>query len=147
MARYVAKVATDRSPDDVFAYLSDFRTVAEWDPGVVSSDQVVGDGPGKDAVYDVLTSNNGRELLFRYRTTRYEAPRSFTVVGRKFPLTSTDTVSVATAEGRTLVTYDAVLETPVLTSLADRVIRPTFEKIGDAAAQGLADAVGGEWLR
>lgn len=147
MARYVARVATDRSPADVFAYLSDFRTVAEWDPGVVSSEQVDGDGAGKGATYDVLTSNNGREMLFRYRTTEYAEPSTFTVVGKRFPLTSTDRVTVAVEGGRTLVTYDATLAVPLVTALADRVIGPTFEKIGDAAAQGLADALGGEWLR
>ena len=147
MARYVARVATDRSPADVFAYLSDFRTVAEWDPGVLSSEQIDGDGAGPGATYDVVTSNDGRELRFRYRTTEFREPSSFTVVGKRFPLTSTDRVTVATDDGRTIVTYDAVLEVPLLTGLADRVIGPTFEEIGDAAAQGLADALGGEWLR
>ena len=143
MARYVARIVTNRTPEDVFAYLSDFRTVAEWDPGVVSSEQVVGDGPGEGAVYDVVTSNNGRELTFRYRTTAYDEPNRFTVVGKRFPLTSTDTVTVQRGDDGTTVTYDAVLETPVLASLADRIIAPTFQKIGDAAAEGLARALDG----
>ena len=37
MARYRAALDTPRERDDVFAYLSDFSTTQEWDPGVVEA--------------------------------------------------------------------------------------------------------------
>ena len=49
MARYRAAVDTPREREDVFAYLSDFSTTEEWDPGVVQAERLndaAGRGPG-----------------------------------------------------------------------------------------------------
>ena len=40
MARYNASVYSPRPPGEVFAYLSDFSTTAEWDPGVVEAERL-----------------------------------------------------------------------------------------------------------
>lgn len=145
MARYICRISTDRSPGEVFDYLSDFRTVAEWDPGVVSS-ELIGDAPGEGAEYDVMTSNGGREMLFRYRTTAYQRPSGFTVRGRRAPFTSLDTVSIRPEAGRTEVVYDARLLLTFPLSLADPLLAKTFRSIGDAAAAGLAEALDGELI-
>ena len=39
MARYRASIETQWTPDEAFAYLSDFSTSAEWDPGVVEAER------------------------------------------------------------------------------------------------------------
>ena len=44
MARYTATVETPRERRDVFAYLSDFSTTQEWDPGVAEAERL-DDGP------------------------------------------------------------------------------------------------------
>jgi len=48
MARYRAALDTPREREDVFAYLSDFSTTEEWDPGVVEAerltDSAIGEG-------------------------------------------------------------------------------------------------------
>src|SRR5665213_1037290 len=36
MAHYNASLDTPRPPDEMFAYLSDFSSTQEWDPGAVS---------------------------------------------------------------------------------------------------------------
>ena len=46
MARYVATVESPRPPDQVFGYVADFTTNAEWDPGTISAERV-GDGAGR----------------------------------------------------------------------------------------------------
>jgi len=50
MARYKASLDTPRPPDEVFAYLSDFSTTAEWDPGVVEAERL-GDPIGQFGRY------------------------------------------------------------------------------------------------
>ena len=45
MANYTATVSSTRPPDEVFAYLADFRSVAEWDPSVRSAVHVNGGDP------------------------------------------------------------------------------------------------------
>lgn len=147
MAHYLCRVQTPMSAEDAFAFMSDVRNFEQWDPGVVSVTQVAGAGPGPDAAYDVLTSNRGRESLFRYVVTAYDSPVSYTIVGRKSPFTSTDMVRVEPADQGALVTYSADLDMPFPLSLADRWLQGIFDPIGDAAAAGLATALGGEWLR
>lgn len=44
MAHYNASVDTLRPPDEIFAYLSDFSSTQEWDPGVIEA-QRLGDAP------------------------------------------------------------------------------------------------------
>lgn len=44
MAHYTASIETPRPPAATFAYLSDFSTTQEWDPGVVEA-QRIGDAP------------------------------------------------------------------------------------------------------
>ena len=48
MARYRATIDTPREREDVFAYIGDFSTTQEWDPGVVEAerlnDAAVGEG-------------------------------------------------------------------------------------------------------
>lgn len=147
MAHYRCQIQTPMSVEDAFAYMSDVRNFEQWDPGVVSVTQVAGDGVGPDAAYDVLTSNGGRESLFRYRVTAYDSPVGYTIVGRKTPFTSTDVISVEQHNGGALVTYAADLDMPFPLSLADRWLQGVFDRIGDAAAAGLAEALGGEWVR
>lgn len=152
MAQYRCRIRTAQSVPDAFAYMSDVRNFQEWDPGVVAVEQIAGDGPGAEAMYDVLTANGGRELLFRYAVTAFDSPVSYTIVGKKTPLTSTDMIAVEPdSDGPdpdgSVVTYAAELTMPFPLSLADGWLQGRFDEIGDAAAEGLASALDGTWLR
>lgn len=147
MAHYQCRVRTPWSPSDAFAYMVDVRNFEQWDPGVVSVTQVAGDGPGPEAMYDILTSNGGREMLFRYSVTRFDSPVGFTIVGKKAPFTSTDVIGVEQDDDGTIVTYAADLTVPFPLTLADRWLQRVFDRIGDAAAQGLARELDGTWLK
>lgn len=143
MARYIARVHTLRSTADVFAYLSDLRNFADWDPGVVRAEQVTGDGPGPDAVYDVTVDNGGRRTTLRYTVVDWNPPTRIEVVGRSGIFTSTDAIEVTSEQAETTVTYDATLEMPFPLSLADRFLSRVFSRIGDNAAAGLERALDG----
>lgn len=147
MAHYQCRVQTPWSPGDAFDYMAEVRNFEQWDPGVVSVTQVAGDGPGPDAMYDVLTSNDGREMLFRYSMTRFDSPVGFTIVGNRAPFTSTDLIEVEPDGEGGIVTYVAELTMPFPLSLANRWLQRAFDRIGDAAAQGLARELEGTWLK
>lgn len=147
MAHYRCRVRTPRSPVEAFDYMADVRNFESWDPGVVSVTQVSGTEASPDAVYDVVTSNGGREMTFRYRVTAFDRPVGYTIVGKRTPFTSTDVIGVEPADGGSIVTYAAELAMPFPLSLADRWLQGVFDRIGDAAASGLAEALDGEWMR
>lgn len=147
MARYVARVRTPMSVDEAFAYLADLRHLAEWDPGVIRSVQVEGDGAGAESVYDVTVDTGGREMTLRYDVTEWEPPSRMVVVGKSGIFTSIDMIEVTSDDDGTVVVYDASLRMPFPLSAGDPLLTRVFSDIGDAAAAGLERMLGGTLLR
>lgn len=143
MARYVTRVRTTRSGDDVFAYMADMRNFAEWDPGVESVEQIRGTGAGADSVFDVTIAGR-RPLVLRYETVEYDAPRAVLLRAESKLLTSVDRITVAPEDDATLVTYDAELTFNGLLRVADLGLGLVFRRIGDRAAAGMREILDGE---
>lgn len=145
MARYVTSLHTPRSADDVFAYLADMRSFAQWDPGVRQVEQVRGDGAGADAEFDVTVAGIGGapDLTLRYRTVEYAPPRELLVVAQHALLVSKDRITVVPSGDGATVTYDADLRLRGPLRLFDLGLRLAFRPIGDRAAAGLRAALGG----
>lgn len=149
MARYVTDVVTPLTPDEAFAYLADLTHFEDWDPGVRRSVQVAGNGPGFGTAYDVTVASVPRDLVLRYETVEYDAPRSTLVVARSAMFTSEDRITVVTATEGTgsVVTYDAELRLNGPLAVFDLGLRLAFGRIGDRAAAGLRRALRGEHAR
>ena len=49
MARYRKSIQTLLSHAQAFDFMADLRNFESWDPGVSTSEQVKGDGPGPEA--------------------------------------------------------------------------------------------------
>lgn len=143
MATYVVRVRTGMAPDAVFTYLADLRNFADWDPGVVTSVQVRGDGPGPDAAYDVTIRPSGRDMTLRYEVVEYEASRRMKLVAKTPLFRSIDEIEVVASGDGTLAVYDAVVKMPFPLSLGDRLLTKKFNEIGDKAAAGLEQALHG----
>ena len=141
MASYLVRVRTPRSPEDAFAYMAHLVHFAAWDPGVISAEQIAGDGPGPDAAYDVRVK--GMRAPLRYRTTRYEPTTTVVVRAESRLLTSLDTITVATDGTGSLVTYDAALTLNGPLGLADPLVAVGFRRIAGRAADGLIRALDG----
>jgi len=139
MARYRATIDTSREREDVFAYLSDFSTTEEWDPGVVEaerlSDSAMGEGTGFRLVAEFL----GRKTALTYRTIKYDPPRAVTFRGENGTVISTDRITVRVADGSTRVAYDADLALKGPLRIADPLLRVVFKRVGDRALAGLKD--------
>jgi carbon monoxide dehydrogenase subunit G len=144
MARYIATVRTSKPANETFEFMSDLRNFVDWDPGVVRSVQVEGDGPGPDAVYDVTVKNAGREMTLRYRVTEWDPPHRMKTIAKGGVFTDISIVEVSTDGDETVAVYDATLKMPFPLSLGDRLLRPIFNRIGDKAAAGLERALGGK---
>ncbi len=71
--------------------MADLTNFAEWDPGVVSSVQVEGDGIELDAGYDVTVRGFRGPMTLRYRVTELDAPRRLVARAKTSLLTSDDT--------------------------------------------------------
>lgn len=143
MARYVTRLHTDRPAEEVFAYLADLRSFAEWDPGLRAVTQVEGEGGGPGTVFDVTVAGVGMDLTLRYRTVEHDAPRSLRVLAEHPLLVSDDRITVEADDHGAVVTYDADLRLRGLLRLGDLGLRLVFGRIGDRAAAGLRRALDG----
>lgn len=144
MAHYSTSVRCPLPPNEAFALVGDLANLEDWDPGVRSSVQVEGDGPGPGAAYDVTLSNGSMTL--RYDTTEFHGPRSVTYVAEASWFTSIDVITVEPADDGSVVTYDATLRLPLLLRLGDPILGIAFRRIGNAAADGLRSRLDGEFV-
>lgn len=141
MPQYVATVTTDRSPESVFAYLSDLRNFAEWDPGVDRVELVSGTPGEADAVYDVTLD---RGMTLRYEVTDYIPGHKVTVIADNGRFRSVDVITVEKSVPGAVATYDATLTLSGPLKLFSPFLGPIFKRIGDKAAAGLENTLEGK---
>lgn len=139
MASYTATVTSPRPPDEVFAYLADFRSVADWDPSIKRSEHVNGDDPVKvGAIFRVTTSTTVSDVVLEYETVDLQRPHRIVLRGENASMVSIDTIEVAAGpDGGSEVTYDAEIELKGVRKLADPVLQFGFNRLGDKARDGL----------
>lgn len=142
MARYSGTVTTSRPPEEVFDYLADFSSVAEWDPGVKEAYPVDPGGVQRGAQFKVISRFLGRDVPLTYRTVELDRPHRVVLQAISDTVVSTDTISFRPLpDGGTLVTYDADLRLKGALRLADLPMRLIFRRIGDRARDGLEEAL------
>ena len=66
MSKYKVSVESSKSVEEAFAYMSDLRNFASWDPGVLTVTQVAGDGGGPESIFDVAVKSVGGGTVLRY---------------------------------------------------------------------------------
>jgi carbon monoxide dehydrogenase subunit G len=141
MARYVASVESPLPPAEVFDYVSDFSTNAEWDPGTISAERA-GEGPiGLGAEFRLVVSFLGRTSRLRYRIVEYDRPDVVTFRGENAAVVSLDRITVEPWNGGSRLTYNATLTPKRATRLAGPLLALAFRRVGDNALAGLRAAL------
>ena len=141
MARYRASIETSWTPEQAFAYLSDFSTSSEWDPGVVEAARVGAGVVGMGTEFRLVAKFLGRETSITYRIVEYDSPNAVTFVGENASAVSRDRITFQPIPAGTRVTYDAALELKGLLRLADPLLSLAFNRVGDRALVGLREAL------
>ena len=73
MARYVATVPSSKPADETFAYLADFTSTQEWDPGVLRGKRLDDGEIGIGSRFEITVKSLGRESSLVYEVTAYDA--------------------------------------------------------------------------
>jgi carbon monoxide dehydrogenase subunit G len=138
MARYTGEVTSPLSPAEVWSYLADLRSVADWDPSVHEIHLVSGDPQAAGARYQLEVGFLGNRVSLPYVTVAAEPP------SRVVFAAETDSVAVhdearirPLADGGTFVTWDADLRLKGARRLFDPLLRLAFARLGRRAARGL----------
>lgn len=137
MARYTATLHADRPVEDVFAYLADFSTTEEWDPGVVRATRNGNGTIGVGTTFDLVASFLGRENELTYEVVEYEAPHAITLRGENATVVSLDRITTEPDGDGTKITYDADLSLKGPLKLGDPLLKLAFGRVGDRALEGL----------
>ena len=146
MAHYKASVDTPHPPGEVFAYLSDFSTTAEWDPGVVEAERL-GDAPvAAGSEFRLVADFLRRKTPLTYSIVEYDPPSAVTFRGENSSVVSLDRITFEPSDGGTRITYDAELALKGPFKLADRLLAVAFKRVGDRALAGMRNTLRAEQL-
>ena len=137
MARYRAALDTPREREDVFAYLSDFSTAQEWDPGVVEAERLTDAAVGEGSEFRLLAEFLGRKTALTYRIVEYDPPRAVTFRGENATVISNDRITFEAVNEGTRISYDAELVLKGPLRIADALLGLAFNRVGDRALAGL----------
>jgi uncharacterized protein YndB with AHSA1/START domain len=140
VVKIVRTVATDSPRSDVFAYLSDFTTTEEWDPGTLRTTRETGDG-GVGTRYRNVSKFLGRETELTYVVEESSPPYRLRLRGENDTLVARDTMTLTeTSAGGTELTYRAEFAFKGVTRLVAPLLAPAFRRLGNEAEAGLRTA-------
>ena len=100
MAHYRASIDTPRRKE-VFAYLSDFSTTQEWDPGVVEAERLGQRGGRREGASSGCWPGSFAADPLTYRIVEYDAPRAVRFLGENATVCSLDRITFEPPAGHT----------------------------------------------
>jgi carbon monoxide dehydrogenase subunit G len=137
----IRKIITVAKPlEAVFAYLCDFTTTTEWDPGTVQTVRESGDG-GVGTVYLNTSRFLGRDTQLRYVVQDLLPRQRIQLRGENATLVANDTMTFTPARGGTEVTYTADFAFKGVTRFLAPLLRPALRRLGANAEAGMRRAL------
>jgi carbon monoxide dehydrogenase subunit G len=133
-------VVIDKPRDAVFAYLSDFTTTTEWDPGTVVTVNQHGDG-GAGTTYLNTSTFLGRMTQLTYVVSEFIPGERIRLRGENKTVIAVDTMTFRSVDAGTEVTYTAEFTFKGPSRLLARLLRPAFERLGEQAQTGMREAL------
>ena len=138
MAHFAVTISSSKTPSEAFAYMSDLRNFAEWDRNIITVEQINGNTPGLDTVFDItVRGTNGKPSVLRYTTLEFDEPTNILVKGRNNMFTSVDRVTIVPTALGCDVTYDATLTANGIYWPMNFILGKLFNKVGQSASKGL----------
>ena len=129
-------VNTDAAPDAVFAYLADFTTTEQWDPGTVRTVRTSGDG-GVGTRYENTSRFAGRSSDLVYTVVALNPGTSLELRGENASLIARDTITVTPTGDGSRVTYRVRFAFQGWLRWAEPVLRLAVAGLLDKGAGGL----------
>jgi uncharacterized protein YndB with AHSA1/START domain len=139
--RLLTTVVTDKPLAEVFAYLADFTTTTEWDPGTVTTVRQRGDG-SVGTTYLNTSTFLGRQTQLTYVVRELVPDERIQLRGENQTVVSVDTMSFRTIETGTEVTYEAEFTFKGPARFVAPLLRPALERLGRQAQTGMREALG-----
>ena len=136
--RRIVTVATPL--DKVFAYLADFTTTTQWDPGTVTTIRTTGDGTVGTEYLNTSTFA-GRTTQLNYVVQELVPNQRISLRGENTTVIAHDTMTFRETENGTEVSYTADFAFKGVARLLAPLLRAAFNRLGDRAQTGMTAAL------
>ena len=138
-------VIVEKPLDKVFAYLSDFTTTTEWDPGTVKTVRASGDG-GFGTEYLNTSTFAGRQTQLTYVVEDLVPNRHIALRGENTTVIAHDTMTFRERSddagvANTEVTYTADFTFKGIARLIAPFMKPALTRLGNEAESGMSAAL------
>jgi carbon monoxide dehydrogenase subunit G len=132
-----------RPLEEVFGFVAEFSTVAEWDPGVEASSRITDGELGIGTRFAVTAVFNGRRVPLEYEMTDYVANEVAVLEVAAPRFDAVDTIRFrAIDESTTEVDYTAEFTLKGMLRIAQPFLKKTFDDLGRKALDGLVERLG-----
>lgn len=129
----------NRPLPEVFAYVAEFSTVAEWDPGVDESSRISEGDLGVGTRFSVVANFNGRTIPLEYEMIRYVENELAVLEVESSRFDAVDTIKFRAIDDQTTeVDYTAEFVLKSFMRLLEPFLGGTFDKLGKKAMDGMA---------
>ena len=126
---------------EVFAYVSDFASCEQWDPGVSSARRLTSGRIGVDTQYRVVCAVGPVRLPLQYEITQWEVDKKVVLQGSCAFFTVTDTISLVENNGGTQLDYKAEFAFNKGLAKVAGIFKGAMTKMGERAVSGLEQAL------
>jgi len=133
-------VVAEKPLDAVFAYLCDFTTTTDWDPGTVATVRRDGNG-GVGTTYLNTSTFLGRTTQLTYVVEELVDHKLIQLRGENKTVIAVDTLTFRPVASGTEVTYAAEFIFKGLSRIVAPLLKPAFERLGNQAEAGLRTAL------
>jgi dehydrogenase/reductase SDR family member 12 len=141
MAHYAATITSRLPAADTFSYLATFSNTADWDPGVISAEQL-DPGPVRSGTrFRLAVPFLGRRIALTYQVVKLVPGREVILAAEGRLLRAIDKILVASDGAGATVSYQADVRLRGPLRLLDALLGPGFRAVGERAAAGLAQAL------
>ncbi len=134
-------LCTKRPIDQVFRYVSDFGTIEQWDPGVVSSRRTTPGPVGPDSLFAIVANYGFGKIPMTYRITEFVPDRKVILHGSGNGFTTTDTIRFSPLDGGTRIDYQVSMQRDHTGPLREKLLQRFLHRLGDRAIKGLDTAL------
>ena len=120
-----------------FAYLADFSSAQEWDPGVAEASRDQDGALEVGSSFTVVADFMGRQIPLTYAITELVQDERVVLRAENNSVISLDTLTFVSTSDGAAVTYDAELTGKGAMRLAGPLLQLLFNRIGGKAQAGL----------
>tara|TARA_R110001592_G_scaffold363396_2_gene687605 strand:+ start:18941 stop:20377 length:1437 start_codon:yes stop_codon:yes gene_type:complete len=131
-------IVVDRPLKEVFAYISDFSRIEEWDPGVARGTRLTDGAPGVGSEFRIDMKAG---FSLQYRIVEFEPEQRMLMTVDSKVFTAREEIRFEASEKGTSVRYIANFNFPSPLAAANRLYPAAMDRVGKSTMSGLKAAL------